>query len=105
MKHLHTNIADAILRETIDGKNFVVQDFFVGLTDDPNNRLFNEHKVDKKKDLYVYFKASSTEEAQNAFDELFQLDMNGEPPSNYKAGKYVYCYHINGNTVECPNCN
>ena len=106
MKKLHTWIAKAILKKTVEAKDYVIQDFFVGLTDDPKKRLFLEHKVNKDDGLYVYYEADSTKEAKEAFDELFKLDMNGAPSvKKNKAGKYVYCYHINGVTVECPACN
>ena len=102
MKDTHTKITKAIVQKTIASKNYVAQDFFVGLTDNPTKRLFSEHKVDKNDGLYVYYKANSTEEAQKAFDELFTLDMNGITAVE---GEYVYCYHINGITVECPKGN
>jgi len=106
MKNLHTKIARAILKKTVEDKDYVIQDFFVGLTDDPKKRLFLEHKVDEDDGLYVYYKAGSTEEAMEAFDELFKLDMNGAPSvKKNKKGQYVYCYHINGITVECPTRN
>ena len=105
MKQSHTRIIEGILQKTIACKNFVVQDFFVGLTNDPNKRLFKEHKVDERGGLYVYFEASSNEEAKKAFNELMELDMNGAPLPGCEPGKYVYCYHINGLTIECPLCN
>ncbi len=102
MKNVQTKIAKAIIKRTIVDKEYVVQDFFVGLTNDPKKRLFLEHNVDKNDGVYVYYKADSVNEAQQAFNELFTLDMNGTPIKEKKAGEYVYCYHINGLTVECP---
>ena len=103
MKNTNNKITKAILKKTIAEREFVVQDFFVGLTDNPKKRLFLEHKVDQKKGLYTYYKAGSSKEAKSVFDELFQLDMNGDPER--KTGRYVYCYHINGLTEECPTCH
>lgn len=105
MKKSSNRIIERILEKTILDKNFVVQDFFVGLTDDPKKSLFLDHKVDKNDGLYVYYEASSTKEAQEAYHELMELDMNGTTITDYKSGKYVYCYHINGQTIECPICN
>ena len=105
MENTFTKITKAILQKTIASKKYVTQDFFVGLTDNPKKKLFLEHKVDRETGLYTYFEADSTEEAKKAYEELFKMDMNGIRISSSKSGKYVYCYHINGLTVECPGCN
>ena len=102
MKNTETRIAKAILKKTIEDKNYVVQDFFVGLTNNPQKRLFLEHKVDKNDGVYAYVEAQSSGEAKEAYNELFKMDMNGVPVRGKADGKYVYCYHINGQTVECP---
>ncbi len=102
MKNTQTRIAEVILNKIVKEKDYVVQDFFVGLTDNPQKRLFLEHKVDKEEGVYVYMEADSAKEAQKAYKELFTLDMNGAPVNTNKDSKYVYCYHINGQTEECP---
>jgi len=105
MKESYTKITQGILQKALANKKFVVQDFFVGLTDDPRKRLFKDHRVDRYEGLYVYVEAGSAEEAQKAYQELMDLDMNGTTVTGYKPGRYVYCYHINGQTVECPTCS
>lgn len=105
MEESYTKITRGILQKALTNRRFVVQDFFVGLTDDPKKRLFKDHRVDRYDGLYVYIEAGSTEEAQKAYHELLELDMNGTTLTDYKSGKYVYCYHINGQTIECPSCS
>ncbi len=105
MKNTQTRIAQAILKKTIKDKDYVIQDFFVGLTNNPQKTLFLEHKVDKEEGVYVYMEAQTAREAKDAYNELFKMDMNGIPPRSDTASKYVYCYHINGQTNECPTCD
>ena len=79
----------------------VIQDYFVGVTSNPEKRLFYEHNISKDEGFYTYFEASSELEAKNAFNKLLEEDMNGFPLNGHIPGKYVYCYFIEGPSREC----
>ena len=79
----------------------VPQDYFIGITNNPEKRLFNEHKIRKKEGFYTYVEASTDLEAKKALNKLLKEDMNGFPLNGKIPGKYVYCYFIDGMSCEC----
>tara|TARA_B100000029_G_scaffold235488_1_gene232618 strand:- start:49 stop:354 length:306 start_codon:yes stop_codon:yes gene_type:complete len=55
-------------------------DYFVGVTDDPENILFKVHKVSRKKDPWLYKQALTFQAARTAQDYfLTRLRADGEP--------------------------
>ena len=67
--------------------------WYVGISEDPKNRLFNGHNVDKDKDVWIYQTASSSEIAREI--ELYFVDdlgTDGGPGGGDDDAKAVYAY-------------
>ena len=79
----------------------VIQDFYAGVTGNPEKRIFDEHNVNKEGGFYMYYEANTIFEAKQALNELISEDMNGLPLNGHVPGKFVYCYYIEGSSKEC----
>lgn len=81
------------------GKRFY-SEFYVGITDDVNRRLFNEHNVNRATMWWAYSTAVSKEVAEQV--ERFYLDkgMRGNPGGGTPESKIVYCYAVSPTTVD-----
>ena len=77
----------------------VFSDWFVGVTADPENRLFNEHKVNKEKGLWIYRKASCLKDALIVKEALVTSQkINAVSSTTNRSSVYVYAYKKkNGN--------
>ncbi len=70
-------------------------DWYAGITDEPERRLFTEHRIKRENDrLYVYFPTPDKETADlveaHLTDSVFgRMDGGAGGPSN---GSYVYAY-------------
>ncbi len=54
-------------------------EYYIGVTDDPENALFMTHKVDRKKDPWLYKQALTFQAARTAQDYfLTRLNADGE---------------------------
>jgi hypothetical protein len=76
----------------------VVQDFYVGVTNVPEKRLFDGHKLKHGSSKYLLLEASNEDCAVNAEKALLELDMTGGIENS--KGRYLYCYFIDGWTRE-----
>lgn len=94
-------IVNCIREKEKEHESSVPQDYFVGLTDNPEKRMFYEHNINRDDGFYAYCEASSQIEANKAFDKLLEYDMNGLPIDDQMPGKYVYFYFVNSATKEC----
>lgn len=96
-------IVNEIKRGVQNVAKTVPQDYFVGITSNPDKRMFEEHNLDEISSKYAYFMAQSKIEAKKALAALLSLNMNGFPVSDKIPGKYVYCYKIEGKSKECDS--
>jgi len=76
----------------------VVQDFYIGVTNIPEKRLFEGHKVQRSSQKYLLLEAKDEDAAVKAEKALLSLDITGGIDNN--TGKYLYCYYIDGCTKE-----
>lgn len=90
-----------ILLKTKKRNYSVPQDYFVGVTSNPEMRIFFEHNLSKDGSYYTIHEANSKLEAKMALGKLLDDDMNGFPLNGHIPGKYVYCYFIEGTSKEC----
>jgi len=59
------------------------KDYFIGVTGDPENALFKKHKVDRKKDPWLYKQALTFQAARTTQDYfLTRLNADGEVVTN-----------------------
>ena len=74
--------------------------WYVGIATDVENRLFNNHNVDKKNGHWCYKKASSEEETRDTESYLLDnYDFKGDTGGGDKP-VYVYAYKITSTTKQ-----
>jgi len=74
--------------------------YYVGITKDIEQRLFNDHKVIKKHSCYIWREATDIENARAAEKNLLDSEMQGGGGGGDDSSIYVYCYLITDDTVE-----
>lgn len=68
------------------------KEWYVGVTSDPEKRLFEEHNVDKAKDLWIYRTADSASIARSVEQYFIDLGCDGGPGGGDYTAKVVYAY-------------
>ena len=76
------------------------KNYCVGITDDPEEKLFSKHGIDKDEGCWIYLKASSTEEAKKAEVEMESRGMKVCYCDEGETNQFVYCYRIVKQKVE-----
>ena len=75
-------------------------DFYVGITNDIERRLFIEHNVDKNNSWWIYRTATNKTVAQNVEEYFLNKGMKGDTGGGTDNSIYVYCYEITCSTKE-----
>lgn len=77
-------------------------EFYVGITNNAEKRLFEEHRVDKSKQWWIFSPADDEDIARKVEEHYLGFGMKGGPGGGSGNGdaKYVYCYVISPYTVE-----
>lgn len=76
-------------------------DWYIGITSDPNDRLFNGHRVEKDRIPWIYRLCSSSDVARIIEDYfLGERGTMGGPGGGDDDATYVYAYKISDGTVE-----
>lgn len=77
-------------------------DFYVGITNDVNRRLFGEHNVDKENDWWIYSKADSEDIARDVERYYKELGMKGDTGGGNpeRPPLYVYSYEISNHSKQ-----
>ena len=73
--------------------------YYVGITDDPERRLFVEHNVPQNGD-WVYKQSDSDESARAVENHFLDLGCQGGPRGGSDDSTYVYAYKITADTVQ-----
>lgn len=81
------------------GKRFFGE-FFVGVTNDPERCLFEEHRVARKGHWYMYANADSAADARKVVTYYKRKGMKSSKDSDNTDSKFVYVYPIEQYTVE-----
>lgn len=78
------------------------RDFYIGITDNIDERLFGYHKVNKQSDWWIYCIGDSEDIARKVEKYYINKGMKGGPGGGKGEGKTkcVYCYEITNNTKE-----
>ena len=74
--------------------------YYVGITNDINRRLFDEHNVSEQKDYWIYRTADSKSVAQKVEEYFLNLGMQGDTGGGTDDTCIVYCYRITCSTIE-----
>ncbi len=93
-------IADAISEhlEKSSAKNY--SDFYIGITNDIERRLFDEHNVPRENHWRIHRKAINKEHAQSVEEHFLDKGMKGDTGGGTDDSVYVYCYEISRITKE-----
>ncbi len=75
-------------------------DFYVGITNNPEERLFTEHNVNKKLGCWTYCEALNDQHAREAEKLLISQGMKGGSGGSDNSSIMVYCYKITSETEE-----
>jgi hypothetical protein len=90
---------DDILKEI---KEYVGNDdyskWYVGITNDINRRLFQEHGVNKDSDCGGWCEANSKADAQTVEEYFLNAGMDGDTGGGNDDSTYVYVFRKNSHT-------
>ncbi len=75
-------------------------DYYCGITNDIERRLFGEHNVDKEHGVWIYRTASSDTVARKVEKHFLDAGCKGGSGGGSNDCKIVYCYKITSTTVE-----
>ena len=75
-------------------------DFYVGITNDIERRLFTEHNVKKEGAWWIYREATDKTTAQEVEEYYLGKGMKGDTGGGTDDSIYVYCYEIKSYTKE-----
>lgn len=69
-------------------------DFYIGITDNVEERLFGFHQVPRKGHWYIWRPADSAEDARRIERYYLAQGMDGNTGGGDEDTRYVYCYEI-----------
>ena len=72
--------------------------WYIGVTDDSQGRLFDEHQVHYQNDAWIYRSATSEIEAQRAEEYFLQYGLDGRKGCRRPDSRMVYAYRKSINT-------
>lgn len=75
-------------------------DFYIGITEDINRRLFDFHNVPKKGHWYIYREAANDSESRRVEQYYLDKGMDRGDGGGDENAVYVYCYQISDQTKE-----
>lgn len=75
-------------------------DFYVGITNYVDRRLFDEHNVQKEGQWWIYRDAINKSTAQRVEEYYLNKGMKGDTGGGTDDSTFVYCYEITRNTIE-----
>lgn len=75
-------------------------DFYVGLTNDIERRLFGEHNVQRDGNWWIFREALDKDTAQKVEEYYLGIGMKGDTGGGTDDTVFVYCYEIDDNTIE-----
>lgn len=74
-------------------------DFYVGITNDVERRLFGEHNVQQRGKWWIYREALDKDTAQKVEEYYLDKGMKGDTGGGNDDTVFVYCYEIDNNTI------
>jgi len=76
------------------------QEWYAGITSDPQERMFTAHGVRKDGDSWIFRDAGHETTARDAEKHLLSLGMLGDTGGGDYSTKYVYAYKVRPHTSE-----
>lgn len=81
------------------GKNYY-SEFYIGITNEPERRLFNEHGVSKEESWWIYIPANNAATARKVEQYYLNKGMRGGNGGGNDNSIFVYCYIVTPTTVD-----
>lgn len=75
-------------------------DFYIGITNDVDRRMFSEHNVPREKTWWIYRTASDSDVARQVENYFLRKGMRGGKGGGDETSNIVYCYAVGPTTVE-----
>lgn len=75
-------------------------DFYIGITNDVERRMFGEHNVSKENAWWIWCEALDKAGAQEVEEYFLAKGMQGNTGGGNNDTIYVYCYEVTNYTVE-----
>lgn len=75
-------------------------EFYIGVTNDVERRLFDEHRVYRKGMCWIYVRADNAAIAREVERYYQDLGMRGSTGGGDDESTYVYCYEVKPWTAE-----
>lgn len=75
-------------------------EYYIGITNDVERRLFGEHNVSKDNAWWIYRTAIDKATAQTVEEHFLNMGMKGDTGGGTDDSIYVYCYEISRTTKE-----
>ena len=76
------------------------REFYCGITDDVERRLFEEHNVSKENGFWIYGPADDIEVAREVEKHYLNLGMQGSTGGGNEDSIWFYCYLVMQYTKE-----
>lgn len=92
--------AIADIQAYITGNDALFHKWYVGIAENPETRLFNDHSVNKSIDQWIYTPCNNSEEARSVEAYFHKLGTKGASGGGSPLTRYVYAYLINHRTRE-----
>lgn len=75
-------------------------EWYVGIATNPRERLFTNHSVNERTDLWIFRPCSSSESARNIEAYFLRMGARGGTGGGDYGSAYVYAYKIASHTIE-----
>lgn len=74
------------------------RNYYIGITNDIERRLFTEHCVNKERDCWIHCPANSDSVAREVEQYYLGKGMDGGPGGGNNTATHVYCYRKTSTT-------
>jgi hypothetical protein len=81
-----------------NAKNY--NDFYIGITNDIQRRLHDEHNVPQKDHWFIWREAVNETQSRAVEKHFIGKGMKGGDGGGNETSIYVYCYEISNSTVD-----
>lgn len=90
---------DANVKDLFNYMTFPFADWYVGITNDPEERLFTGHNLDRE-DKYIVRQCSSDDIAREIEQYFLNLGCDGGPGGGNETSVFVYAYKKTSNSID-----
>lgn len=98
-KDYQTIVDDIMKRLEGSGKKYY-SEFYIGITNNIERRLFDEHNVSRENAWWIYRTAKDSATAREVERHFLDLGMRGGESGGNDTSNIVYCYAVTSTTVE-----